>query len=432
MLGLRLVLFFTLILVQLSPALISLVKKKVNFVSIIFLGSFAIFSASRLRTLIFGFETTLPRRELSYLILCHLLVLLGYHLTKQLFPKRNIRRHEWVWIELGTAQTLSLAFVIIAITLFGNRFPELIQILLTLQTVALAVILFSHSQKFLVPWIVIGNIGLSFLVSASLGFGVVVVAYWMVGWFMRPSARLIATIILAIIAMGALQRVKADYRHSMVNHPEFSLLQRYQTLSSLLSARFLPAPSAYQSTTSRTETGIGESLTAGAMRLGDDSLARVVALTPTEVPYWRGKTYSALPYLFIPRLLWQQKPKRQIWHEFGMAYRYLAANDPCTSVTFNVFSEGYLNYGIAGMIVSAFLLGVLSGFAELISQNWNPSGPLAFAFASSVLPFALFTDSTSLISVLGYQYLLVAAISLLVRARTIEWGIHLDRFTWEE
>jgi hypothetical protein len=404
--------FVALIAVQLIPTLICLFQKRIHFIAPIFLGAFAIFSASRLRNLLVYSGVVLPKRELAYLLFCHLLVLIGYYMAKRILRVPSLKRGELSSIKLDVWQVILTSAVVIGATLMGNRFPDLTQVFDTLQTLGLALLVFSHSRaKGIVTLVLIANVTISFLVTASLCFAVSFAGFWMVAWVIRPSWQGMAKIAILIIAMGAIQTIKADFRRTLIANPAYSLSARAHLVADLLTSRFFRNPSGLNSigVSNKMGEGIRQSMDAGANRLGDDSLARVVQLSPRVVPFWNGKTYEAIAYAFIPRLLWSHKPTRTVWHDFGMTYQYLAASDPFTSVTFNVFAEGYLNFGNPGMILSAFLLGVLALLAELGSRSIQ-NKPTTFAFAAFVLPIALFTDTTSLLSVLGYQAILIFAI----------------------
>lgn len=113
----------------------------------------------------------------------------------------------------------------------------------------------------------------------------------------------------------------------------------------------------------------------GLLRLGEDSLERVLFYTPRFVPFWGGETYRPLLYVLVPRALWPEKPATVHWNTFGARYLYFeGVDDPRTSVTFNYLSEGYMNFGYRGLAVVALLFGGLLGVLE----NWVQRVPNRF------------------------------------------------------
>jgi hypothetical protein len=100
------------------------------------------------------------------------------------------------------------------------------------------------------------------------------------------------------------------------------------------------------------------------MRAGDDSMERVLEYTPERVPFWEGETYASIPFMFIPRALWPDKPTRHFWNKFGRTYGVLSTEDYETSVGISYLAEGYVNFGYHGMYIVAFLVGFLIAICE--------------------------------------------------------------------
>lgn len=92
---------------------------------------------------------------------------------------------------------------------------------------------------------------------------------------------------------------------------------------------------------------------------GFRTLGYVVDQTPDPVPYWRGKTYAALPWKLVPRFLIPEKPGDQLGLGFGHRYAILAPEDSQTSINLPQIVEMYANFGALGVIVGMCLLGVL-------------------------------------------------------------------------
>lgn len=119
-------------------------------------------------------------------------------------------------------------------------------------------------------------------------------------------------------------------------------------------------------------------------------------MTPSKVPFWNGETYMQLLYLFIPRIIWPDKPVFTFWHDFGIAYGFLSTDDQTTSVGLSYLGEGYMNYGYPGMYTVALLFGVLVAFIERISFFYL-RGNYIFCFMVFMLPILPFANAAQAI-----------------------------------
>ena len=96
------------------------------------------------------------------------------------------------------------------------------------------------------------------------------------------------------------------------------------------------------------------------------SLLIVTTLSPKEVPYWKGYSYKILLTKFIPRIFWENKPSDTLGLEFGKRYKILDQSDNSTSWNMPVLNELYVNFGIIGIIIGMFFLGLIFSFVPLI------------------------------------------------------------------
>ena len=90
-----------------------------------------------------------------------------------------------------------------------------------------------------------------------------------------------------------------------------------------------------------------------------DVLADVIIRTPNEIPYWGGETYLSLVGSFVPRVLWPDKPTKELGQAFGHRYGYIGADDSGTSLNLPYLVEFYANFGIAGVIIGMCLVGFI-------------------------------------------------------------------------
>ena len=84
-----------------------------------------------------------------------------------------------------------------------------------------------------------------------------------------------------------------------------------------------------------------------------------MSLTPSIVPYWGGKTYYPLLFKPIPRLIWADKPEEVTGRTFGQRYGYTTLENPGTSINLAQLVEQYVNFGVFGVFIGMFLIGMV-------------------------------------------------------------------------
>jgi hypothetical protein len=88
-------------------------------------------------------------------------------------------------------------------------------------------------------------------------------------------------------------------------------------------------------------------------------LADVIIRTPREIPYWGGETYLSLVGSFVPRVLWPDKPTKELGQAFGHRYSYIGPNDLGTALNLPILVEFYVNFGILGVILGMCVVGII-------------------------------------------------------------------------
>ena len=100
------------------------------------------------------------------------------------------------------------------------------------------------------------------------------------------------------------------------------------------------------------------------------SLVLLVSKTPSEIDYLRGDTYKILLSKIVPRIFWKDKPSDDLANKIGREYKVLNDNDFSTSWNLPIINEAYINYGIYGVIIITFILGIIVRlFSETFSVN---------------------------------------------------------------
>lgn len=90
-----------------------------------------------------------------------------------------------------------------------------------------------------------------------------------------------------------------------------------------------------------------------------NTLVDVMEQTPRVVPYWHGETYLTLLTSIIPRVLWPDKPTKTVGQSFGHRYGRIGEEDIATSENLPQMVEMYANFGLPGIIIGMFLMGLI-------------------------------------------------------------------------
>jgi hypothetical protein len=148
----------------------------------------------------------------------------------------------------------------------------------------------------------------------------------------------------------------------------------------------------------------GDGLENMVLRIG---YTRMFALTlmnvPDNVPFERGALWlSAIEHVFMPRLLFPQKAavddseRTQLYT--GML---VAGREQGTSIGIGYVAESYVDFGIAGMFVPIFGLGIFFGAIYRVFVIRLRVKLIPAAIASSVLIFGAYTIETSNVKIVG-------------------------------
>lgn len=102
--------------------------------------------------------------------------------------------------------------------------------------------------------------------------------------------------------------------------------------------------------------------------------------------------FEPMIYVFIPRILWPEKPRNlQAWEYSGLVFgqQYIAWSTSSTSA--GLYTGLYLGYGWLAVLIGALFIGAL--VAGLLKLAWRLGGPpLVGLYVFGLLPFALRLD----------------------------------------
>ena len=109
-----------------------------------------------------------------------------------------------------------------------------------------------------------------------------------------------------------------------------------------------------------------------------DSTAVIIKKTPSEKEFKHGKTLLLLPYSFMPRLFWKNKPIIPLGHYFAKEY---ANRTNHIAIGTSLIGDLYWNFGIISVILGMAILGLLIKKTSSIleTEKLTPSKTLILA-----------------------------------------------------
>lgn len=149
------------------------------------------------------------------------------------------------------------------------------------------------------------------------------------------------------------------------------------------------------------------------------SFAYVVDLSPESVPYWMGKTYLTLLWTPIPRVIFPWKPTKTLGQEFGHRYNLLHPSDYTTSYNFCQLIEMYANFGIIGVIIGMFLVGIIyRSLYEMLCHPKAGEGGLLIGLVIFMGLANMESDFSLVFGSLIYNIILLAIINRLMKSKS--------------
>jgi hypothetical protein len=122
--------------------------------------------------------------------------------------------------------------------------------------------------------------------------------------------------------------------------------------------------------------------------------ANVVELTPSIVPYQYGLLYSYMAITWIPRFVWPDKPSVSEANQYYQIAYGLSTEEDLSRVSISVgfLTEGFMNFGWAGVIGIMFLAGIFFDFYQKTFLS-KSSGALMTGIGVILLPQFLAVES---------------------------------------
>lgn len=213
------------------------------------------------------------------------------------------------------------------------------------------------------------------LEEALIPIGVLFVVRWL---FTRRISLSLAACVIGLILF--LSPVKGEYRQQLRLDDNSGAAQ----MSSLARASLWIK----QATTYWAETFAGgrgfEEATASATSRADfiHQVAYIHSMTPSEIPYQYGRTYSYFAVALVPRALWPEKPQAGSANGFFAISYGLLTEEGAKTTTFgmSLLGEAFINFGWVGVILVMFVQGFAISILERIfgSQKSGAGGQAVF------------------------------------------------------
>jgi len=162
------------------------------------------------------------------------------------------------------------------------------------------------------------------------------------------------------------------------------------------------------------------------------TFAHIHALTPSVVPYQYGETYNYLMIAWIPRVIWPQKPQANAANNFFAVAYDVSTEEGVKTSSFGatLMGEGYINFGIAGVVGIMCFLGLVTSLLEdLFAGKESGAGGQAIFVATFVF-FLNGIGSSAELLFGGLVQNLIASCALLWWVRAQPLPRRLTKVNW--
>lgn len=426
---------YLLMLIQLTPFLFCFIRQDYNYIGFILFNHFFTYSIAKYNSLahILRLEVIYPEamKAIQELSICTVFIIAGYFAARGFIPTEK-HKEKFKLLLLNRWQLVVVSAYVIFVPLFLKYLPIWFLTFHFATMGADMMLLLSSTSPgherlsfYLQTGVVLSTIWYFLATGALTMVGVLAAYIFIAGCIRKKSSLFILPLFLTLIG-SSVQNVKNDYRKFLSENPNANVFERADALVDLMGVMYVSgnAEEDIEGTTSTNseeeewddeyrrgdgQEVIERKLMNGFARVGDDSLERVLDWTPRKVPFWGGETYQHIPFMFIPRVLWPDKPSRHIWNKFGRAYGYLSTDDFQTSVSVTYLAEAYMNYGFSGMYTVAFLFGIYVYLIEILS--WVIfKGHFAFTFMVYLIPLQWY--SADLGSILNSEFVVTGVLMI--------------------
>ncbi|HYR76673.1 MAG TPA: O-antigen polysaccharide polymerase Wzy [Pyrinomonadaceae bacterium] len=219
------------------------------------------------------------------------------------------------------------------------------------------------------------GISTGILEEALIPIGVLFIIRWL--YTQRISLPVAACVIALILFLSP---VKGEYRQQLRSDDSSGAAE----MSSLERATlWITQAGDYWAETFSGARGLVEATSSATGRADFlHQLAYTYSMTPEEVPYQYGRTYSYFAVALIPRALWPDKPLSGSANGFFAITYGLLTEEGAKTTTFGVslVGEAFINFGWAGVVFVMLIQGLAIGVLERIfgSRKSGAGGQAVF------------------------------------------------------
>jgi hypothetical protein len=219
----------------------------------------------------------------------------------------------------------------------------------------------------LVILVALRGISSGFLEEALIPLGVLFVVKWLY------TRRIPVTPIIATLAIFVfLSPVKSDYRQVLGANSD-----TFEQSSLTKGALWIQSAAEYWQDTFTGTRDLTEATSSASDRADFiHQVAHIYSMTPSEVPYQYGRTYSFFAVALVPRIIWPDKPTAGSANGFYAVAYGVTSEEGIKTTTFGVsiLGEAFMNFGWVGVVSIMLIQGILIG-AMQHSFGGQISGP---------------------------------------------------------
>ena len=328
----------------------------------------------------------------------------GYIVTGLLYPpRRPPRRVGWnpkllsqvgFALMFGGLAVSALRSIFLSATIFGG----MLQFILSLEWLGtgLLIVLARRGEltRFQKKALLVGfAVSTAMLLSQgniapmAMYFATGAFALWIARPYFRP--RWIIGAVIAATLVVSFRGIIIDYRQEAWTRVQLSSTESLRLIVRLLGDRI------EREGVART-IGHGVAMTAGRSAIMD-LFANVARRTPYEVPYWKGETYKSLVGSFVPRVIWPDKPTKDLGQGFGHRYALIHQSNKSTAINLPILVEFFLNFGGTGVIIGMLVVGVIYRVLDNVVNRPGQSLLLSMIGLVILLPLLLIESDFSLV-----------------------------------
>jgi hypothetical protein len=403
-------------LVQASPMVIAFARRRFSYLDFCLFNHFFVFTVARLNlSMNLENQEALPPEimpAIKELLYCTVLMILGNVIARSFFFRRYFEEADYEKLTLTPARHGIILTMVLLFPFAHPYLPPSVVIPIFAASSAFFVLLFTST----VPgssrretWgrvLLFGSAAHYFFETGFMTLlGQFVGVYFILICLTRKVKQFYVLVVI-VLAISVVQTVKADFREFLMVTPDATLSERADIVGGLIEERYLSSDA--------DEEYRQRQVAKGFSRVGDNSLETVLAQTPSIVPFWEGATYATIPFMFIPRFVWPEKPARDFWNRYGRLYGILSEDDRDTSVGVGFLAEAYMNYGFVGLYLMSLAFGFFVAVIERISVFFmgTPTVMTFVIFLMPLLPYS--TDLGSMLNSLFVSACVVTASRWLV------------------